>query len=281
MPVEIAHRGDEPDRGVAVGRDRAPSRSAASASTTRSSTAICDGPSSPIETPACDPHRRRFARLIAPMRTKSAARDRNAPNVAANAVLPSACMPVWAPTTHCSAMYIWKNRSGATASKSSVWVELPTSPSRTTRSGTVAGEPRQRLPERLAGGDRLGVGGRAARRGARPATSGFRASGPRRRDRERADAPELLDRGAFLVGGHRLAVPALLVGEERDAVALLGPRDDQRGLVGGAGLRVGRDRSRRRRGRRSRSSASRRPAPAGRTGRRPTRASWGRAGRAG
>ncbi len=72
---------------------------------------------------------------MAPMRTKSAARDRNAPNVAANAVLPSACMPVWAPTTHCSAMYIWKNRSGATASKSSVCVELPTSPSSTTTSG--------------------------------------------------------------------------------------------------------------------------------------------------
>ena len=52
--------------------------------------------------------------------------------------------------------------------------------------------------------------------------------------------PEFLDRGAFLVGGHRLAVPPLLVGEERDAVALLGPRDDQRGLVGGTGLRVGR-----------------------------------------
>ena len=36
-----------------------------------SSSAICDGPSSPIETPACEPERRMFAREIAAMRTKS------------------------------------------------------------------------------------------------------------------------------------------------------------------------------------------------------------------
>ncbi len=36
-----------------------------------SSSAICDGPSSPIETPACEPLRRMFAREIAAMRTKS------------------------------------------------------------------------------------------------------------------------------------------------------------------------------------------------------------------
>ncbi len=37
----------------------------------RSSRAICDGPSSPIDTPACDPDSRRFARLTAAIRMKS------------------------------------------------------------------------------------------------------------------------------------------------------------------------------------------------------------------
>ena len=59
----------------------------------RSSSPICDGPSSPIETPACEPESRRFARLIAAIRTKSYARVKKAANVAANATLPSTCMP--------------------------------------------------------------------------------------------------------------------------------------------------------------------------------------------
>jgi hypothetical protein len=70
----------------------------------RSSRAICDGPSSPIEMPAWEPESRRSARLIAPIRIWSAARVQNAPNVAANAVFPSACRPVAAPTIVCSAM---------------------------------------------------------------------------------------------------------------------------------------------------------------------------------
>ena len=89
-------------------------------SAARSSTAIWDGPSSPIDTPACDPQRRRSARPIAAMRIWSYARVRNAPNVAAKAIFPSACRPVCAPIIVCSAMYIWKKRSGATASTSSV-----------------------------------------------------------------------------------------------------------------------------------------------------------------
>jgi hypothetical protein len=36
-----------------------------------SSRAICDGPSSPMETPACEPDSDIVARLIAAMRTKS------------------------------------------------------------------------------------------------------------------------------------------------------------------------------------------------------------------
>ena len=36
-----------------------------------SSSAICDGPSSPMLTPACEPTRLMSAWLMAPMRTKS------------------------------------------------------------------------------------------------------------------------------------------------------------------------------------------------------------------
>ena len=36
-----------------------------------SSRPICDGPSSPIDTPACEPERQMRARLTAAMRTKS------------------------------------------------------------------------------------------------------------------------------------------------------------------------------------------------------------------
>ena len=86
----------------------------------RSSSAICEGPSSPIDTPACDPQRRRSARPIAAIRIWSYARVRNAPNVAAKAIFPSAYRPVCAPIIVCSAMYIWTKRSGATASTSSV-----------------------------------------------------------------------------------------------------------------------------------------------------------------
>ena len=74
----------------------------------RSSSAIWEGPSSPIDTPACDPTSRRFARLIAAIRTKSYARVKNAAKVTANAALPSTWSPTAAPTMHCSAMYISK-----------------------------------------------------------------------------------------------------------------------------------------------------------------------------
>ena len=54
-----------------------------------SSSAICDGPSSPIETPACEPASRRSTRLIAAMRTKSYAREKNAAKVETNAFQPT------------------------------------------------------------------------------------------------------------------------------------------------------------------------------------------------
>ena len=74
----------------------------------KSSSAICDGPSSPIETPACEPESRRLARDTAAMRTKSYARDRNAANVDANGTQ----LRTWRPTAVaiicCSAMYCSK-----------------------------------------------------------------------------------------------------------------------------------------------------------------------------
>ena len=73
-----------------------------------SSSAICEGPSSPIETPACEPHRHIVARLIAAMRMKSYARVRNAANVEANGRQPRAWRPTAAATICCSAMYISK-----------------------------------------------------------------------------------------------------------------------------------------------------------------------------
>ena len=77
-----------------------------------SSSAICEGPSSPIETPACDPARRRFAWLIAAMRMKSYAREKKAAKVEANGFQPRVCSPTAAATSCCSAMYISKYRSG-------------------------------------------------------------------------------------------------------------------------------------------------------------------------
>ena len=73
-----------------------------------SSSAICDGPSSPIETPACEPQSENVARLIAAMRTKSYARERKAANVDANGRQPTAWSPTAAATSCCSAMYISK-----------------------------------------------------------------------------------------------------------------------------------------------------------------------------
>ena len=74
-----------------------------------SSSAIWDGPSSPMDTPAWDPLRTSFAREIAPMRTKSYARDRNAEKVDTNGVQrPPTCIPTAAATSCCSAMNISK-----------------------------------------------------------------------------------------------------------------------------------------------------------------------------
>ena len=94
------------------------------------------------------------------MRTWSTARVQNAPKVAANAVLPSACRPVWAPTIACSAMYICTKRSGASLLEVLGMRGVADLAIEHDEVGAMTGEPSERLAERLAGGDRLGVDGR-------------------------------------------------------------------------------------------------------------------------
>ena len=78
----------------------------------RSSSAICEGPSSPIETPACEPQSLMLARLIADMRMKSKARLKKAANEDPNGTQPRTWRPTADATSCCSAMYISKYRSG-------------------------------------------------------------------------------------------------------------------------------------------------------------------------
>ena len=85
----------------------------------RSSSAICEGPSSPMLTPACEPARTMLARLTAAMRTKSYARLRKAAKVAAKGFQPRTWNPTAVATICCSAMYDWKNRSGCSSPNSS------------------------------------------------------------------------------------------------------------------------------------------------------------------
>jgi hypothetical protein len=73
----------------------------------RSSRAICDGPSSPIEIPAWEPASLTLTLLIADMRMKSAARVRKHANVEGNGIAPRAARPIAAPTITCSAMNDW------------------------------------------------------------------------------------------------------------------------------------------------------------------------------
>ena len=95
-------------------------------------------------------------------------------------------------------------------------------------------------------------------------------------DRSRGPPSSAIARSASSCD-ERLAVPSLGVRQERDAVALLGPRDDQRRPVGRLGLAVRRRRSPPRRARRPRSRASRTTRRGRRSLARPTAASSGRA----
>ena len=72
----------------------------------RSSSAICEGPSSPIDTPACEPASLTLTLLIAAIRMKSAARVRKHAKVEGNGIAPRAARPIAAPTITCSAMKV-------------------------------------------------------------------------------------------------------------------------------------------------------------------------------
>ena len=72
----------------------------------RSSSAICEGPSSPIETPACEPASFTLALLMPAIRMKSEARVRKHANVDGNGMAPRLASPIAAPTITCSAMNI-------------------------------------------------------------------------------------------------------------------------------------------------------------------------------
>ena len=144
------------------------------------------------------------------------------------------------------------NRSGATAWKSSVWVELPDLAVEHDEVGAMACEPRERLAERLARRDGLGVGGGGLADGARRADGLRKASGIGGVMRSDRIPPSSSMAAPSWSAGTALPCQPSSVGEERHAVALLGARDDQRGAVGGLGLGVRVVDRRRRRGRRSR-----------------------------
>ena len=78
----------------------------------RSSSAIWDGPSSPIDTPACEPASLTPSDEMPAMRMKSLARSRKHANVDGNGMAPRLARPIATPTIACSAMNVWMNRSG-------------------------------------------------------------------------------------------------------------------------------------------------------------------------
>src|SRR3989344_1462018 len=77
-----------------------------------SSRPIWDGPSSPIDTPACEPTNFMLALEYAAIRIWSCARDQNAAKVEAKGIFPLFESPIATPTIFCSAIYISKKRSG-------------------------------------------------------------------------------------------------------------------------------------------------------------------------
>ena len=70
----------------------------------RSSSPICEGPSSPIDTPQCEPTYLMVTPEIPAMRMWSKARVKNAAKVETNGILPHVARPTAAPTMFCSAI---------------------------------------------------------------------------------------------------------------------------------------------------------------------------------
>ena len=268
---------------VAVGRVQHGRAVHAPASAPGPRRAICDGPSSPIETPAWEPHSRRFARLIGGHPDEVVrARARNAPNVAANAFLPSACSPVWAPDHALLGDVHLEEPVGRDRLRSPRcgWSCRPRRRARRPRGG---GRRATRAPRRTPCGSRrarrrLGAQRRPERRPGPAGSTSIGAGGVHRIVRV---AAELGDR---LLGLLRGDGPCRATPPGRRGTRRRGPsRSARRSAWAGRrrSPRGTRGRSRRRRGRRPRWRASRTPGARPRTRRRPTRASSGRAGRAG
>ena len=154
---------------------------------------------------------------------------KKAANVEANGRLPKTPRPTAAPSNCCSAMNISKKRSGYAFLNSSACVELDTSasshhvgPSGAKGDESVAVSLARRLftAERV----RRRFHDRGGRRPLRPTFLRLRAL-----DEDVPLAAQLGDGLLGLVGAHGLAVPAVLIGDERDAAALdrLGDEDSR------------------------------------------------------
>src|SRR3954453_13893095 len=221
----------------------------------KSSSAICDGPSSPIETPACEPDRRRVPRGGAPGWGARKAQARPGDRRHAHEVVRAAEERRERRRERHPVADLEPDRGGDHLLLGDVLLEVAlrmrlAEHLRVRRVRDLAveradvaahgAERRDRVAVGLAGGDLLAEV--PARQLAAVDVELVRlrvALGRRDVDGELAVAPELFDR---LVGVlERLAVLAGLVLDRLDALALLGLGDDHgRAALGLAGLRVGR-----------------------------------------
>ena len=245
-----------------------------------SSSAICEGPSSPMDTPACEPHRHIVARLIAAMRTKSYAR-REEGGERRGERPPAARLEADSGGDHLLL--------GDVHLEVALGVRLREHLGER-RVGYLAVDGDDVSAGRADRGERVAVG--LARRHLlaelvpreleRPGLEAVRLAGlgEPRLEAQVAHAAQLGDGRLGIV--ERLAVPAVLVLDGRHALALQRRGEDRRRPARQRrGVRVGLVDLPRRRGRRSRSRASRTPARARRARRCPGRPSSRRAGPAG
>ena len=199
MPVVVGHRADQLAPSGWRRTGRGPMLPWTARSVARSSSAIWDGPSSPIETPACEPRQagsapadRRHADEVvgAGEERRERRRERR----------PAAHLHADGGGDHLLLGDVASRRSGrgCAFANSSAWVELPTSPSSATTSPRRRAERRERLAERLAGRDlsRRARSAAAQRAGRRRSACGCSGRVGLRRPSTwmSRDAAELLDR---------------------------------------------------------------------------------------
>src|SRR5438034_424044 len=103
-----------------------------------SSKPICEAPSSPMLTPACEPTNLMLDLAYCDILIWSKALEKNAAKVETKGIFPRREKPKAAPTIFCSAIYISKNLSGWVFFTVSEYVELLTSASSTTALGKLS-----------------------------------------------------------------------------------------------------------------------------------------------